>query len=280
MASLNGDAAPPSGIATSIASVPNDTYPIDVRDCTYRYQGTFVQTTTLLGVYTGVPQPFVRIPYELTVIPSPPSVEVSGAPQIPLVVRPGYYAVSSTSEPLQLTTVLEPVLSIPTVPCLYQVVSLTFVAGHDQSQAPTAVGQPWLAAPVQPNTGASIMTAVTMPVPPVLPLPVPADAAGLVPQMPVMTQQGMSDPRARRFPHLHSQMTVDDVASYIGQLPGCDCYAETFRRHQIDGKALLLLQEHHLTSQMKIGLGPALKIVAAINWLRRQEKKKSVRPPQ
>ncbi|KAL1484929.1 hypothetical protein MTO96_032278 [Rhipicephalus appendiculatus] len=95
---------------------------------------------------------------------------------------------------------------------------------------------------------------------------------------PVTTQQGMSDARARRFPELHTQMTVDDVASYIGQLPGCARYAETFRRHQIDGKALLLLHEHHLTLKMNIALGPALKIVAAINWLRLQEKKKSARP--
>ncbi|KAH8032983.1 hypothetical protein HPB51_004831 [Rhipicephalus microplus] len=63
-------------------------------------------------------------------------------------------------------------------------------------------------------------------------------------------------------------MTVDDVASYIALLLGCARCSETFRGHQIDGKALLRMRKHHLILRMKIDLAPALKIVACIDWLR------------
>ncbi|KAL3191935.1 hypothetical protein MRX96_059438 [Rhipicephalus microplus] len=73
-------------------------------------------------------------------------------------------------------------------------------------------------------------------------------------------------------------MTVDDVASYIALLLGCARCSETFRGHQIDGKALLRMRKHHLILRMKIDLAPALKIVACIDWLRRQEKKSAPTP--
>ncbi|KAL3181277.1 hypothetical protein MRX96_008774 [Rhipicephalus microplus] len=109
-----------------------------------------------------------------------------------------------------------------------------------------------LAAPVQPYAGASDAAVVPVLVPPVpqaMPLPVPVDALYVSSQMPVMTQRRILAARARRFLKLHSQMTVDDVASYITLLPG-----------------------------LKIDLAPALKIVAAIDWLRRQEKKSAPTP--
>ncbi|KAA0704636.1 Polyhomeotic-like protein 3 [Triplophysa tibetana] len=65
-----------------------------------------------------------------------------------------------------------------------------------------------------------------------------------------------------------SQWSVDQVSSFISNLPGCHDIAEAFRAQEIDGQALLLLTEDHLMSAMNIKLGPALKICARINSLK------------
>lgn len=65
--------------------------------------------------------------------------------------------------------------------------------------------------------------------------------------------------------------TVQEVADYIQELPGCTDYAEEFRSQEIDGQALLLLKEDHLMTAMNIKLGPALKICAKINALREEQ---------
>ncbi|XP_037502105.2 polyhomeotic-like protein 2 isoform X1 [Rhipicephalus sanguineus] len=65
--------------------------------------------------------------------------------------------------------------------------------------------------------------------------------------------------------------TVQEVADYIQELPGCTDYAEEFRSQEIDGQALLLLKEDHLMTAMNIKLGPALKICAKINALREDQ---------
>ncbi|KAH8039233.1 hypothetical protein HPB51_005479 [Rhipicephalus microplus] len=65
--------------------------------------------------------------------------------------------------------------------------------------------------------------------------------------------------------------TVQEVADYIQDLPGCTDYAEEFRSQEIDGQALLLLKEDHLMTAMNIKLGPALKICAKINALREDQ---------
>ncbi|KAH8032367.1 hypothetical protein HPB51_024344 [Rhipicephalus microplus] len=225
----------------------------------------------------------VLITNELTVIPSSPSVQVNEATQTLPVVHPSYCAVPGSSEPFQLVDVFRPV-SVSTVPDLYRVVSTTFAPGQDHSQNRTANALDQasnLAAPVQPDAGASVAAAVPVLIPPVpqaVPLPVPVDALYASSEMPVITQHGILGARARRFPKLHSQMTVDDVASYIALLPGCARCSETFRRYQIDGKALLRLRKHHLILGMKVGLAPGLKIAAVIDWLRRQEEKSAPSP--
>ncbi|XP_062841740.1 polyhomeotic-like protein 3 isoform X2 [Trichomycterus rosablanca] len=65
-----------------------------------------------------------------------------------------------------------------------------------------------------------------------------------------------------------AQWTVDQVWSFISNLPGCQDIAESFRVQEIDGQALLLLTEDHLMSAMNVKLGPALKICARINSLK------------
>nr|XP_037289156.1 polyhomeotic-like protein 2 [Rhipicephalus microplus] len=200
-----------------------------------------------------------------------------------VVANGSYCAVHGSSKPFQLVDVFRPV-SVSTVPDLYRVVSTTFAPGRDRLQDRTVKAldeASKLAAPVQPDAGASVAAAIPVLVPYVpqaMPLPVPVDALYVSSQMPVMTQRRILGARVRRFPKLHSQTTVDDVASYIALLPGCARCSETFRRHQIDGKALLRLRKQCLILRMKIDLAPALKIVAAIDWLRRQEKKSPPSP--
>nr|XP_055044136.1 polyhomeotic-like protein 2 isoform X2 [Misgurnus anguillicaudatus] len=65
-----------------------------------------------------------------------------------------------------------------------------------------------------------------------------------------------------------TKWNVEDVYEFICSLPGCQEIAEEFRSQEIDGQALLLLNEDHLMSTMNIKLGPALKIFAQINMLK------------
>lgn len=65
-----------------------------------------------------------------------------------------------------------------------------------------------------------------------------------------------------------AQWSVDQVSSFISNLPGCQDIAESFRAQEIDGQALLLLTEDRLMSAMNVKLGPALKICARINSLK------------
>ncbi|KAJ3586866.1 hypothetical protein NHX12_013258 [Muraenolepis orangiensis] len=61
---------------------------------------------------------------------------------------------------------------------------------------------------------------------------------------------------------------VENVYRFISSLPGCLEIAEEFRSQEIDGQALLLLNEDHLMGTMNIKLGPALKIYAQICLLK------------
>lgn len=62
--------------------------------------------------------------------------------------------------------------------------------------------------------------------------------------------------------------TLDDVVQWIRMIPQCAPYAEEFRREEIDGRALLLLQIEHLAIHLALPTGPAAKIFEAICELR------------
>lgn len=62
--------------------------------------------------------------------------------------------------------------------------------------------------------------------------------------------------------------TVDEVCDYIRNYSGYSDYAEDFMQHEIDGQALLLLNENHLVQTMNIKLGPALKIMSKIEAIK------------
>ncbi|KAA0188334.1 hypothetical protein HAZT_HAZT009574 [Hyalella azteca] len=65
------------------------------------------------------------------------------------------------------------------------------------------------------------------------------------------------------------EWTVEDVISYIAAVsPQLACHADLFRKHEIDGKALLLLNSDMMMKYMGLKLGPALKICNLINKIR------------
>ncbi|KAJ1532342.1 hypothetical protein ONE63_000946 [Megalurothrips usitatus] len=65
----------------------------------------------------------------------------------------------------------------------------------------------------------------------------------------------------RTLPNEVVDWTIEDVICYITSAdPNMGTYAELFRKHEIDGKALLLLNSDMMMKYMDLKLGPALKI--------------------
>ncbi|KAL1484928.1 hypothetical protein MTO96_032277 [Rhipicephalus appendiculatus] len=64
--------------------------------------------------------------------------------------------------------------------------------------------------------------------------------------------------------------TVEDVVQYVRRIPRCAWHAEKFRKEEVDGGALLLLGIRHLTVNMGLPVGPAVKILHAIRELRQR----------
>ncbi|GBM22180.1 hypothetical protein AVEN_208464-1, partial [Araneus ventricosus] len=57
---------------------------------------------------------------------------------------------------------------------------------------------------------------------------------------------------------------VQDVFEFIQNLPGYSDYADNFKSQEVDGQALLLLNEDHLKTAMCMKLGPAIKLLSQI----------------
>ena len=65
-----------------------------------------------------------------------------------------------------------------------------------------------------------------------------------------------------------STWSKERVADFVKSVPGCEQYAMNFEEEHVDGPALLLLKLEHLTSLMKIPVGPAVKLRSKIDTLR------------
>ncbi|CAF2391497.1 unnamed protein product [Rotaria sp. Silwood2] len=65
-----------------------------------------------------------------------------------------------------------------------------------------------------------------------------------------------------------NQWTIDDVCSFFENVLGKNCYASIIKEHLIDGAALVLLEDEHLSSVFKMQLGPRLKLLNSINKLK------------
>jgi hypothetical protein len=64
-----------------------------------------------------------------------------------------------------------------------------------------------------------------------------------------------------------SSWDTDQVVRFVSKVPGCQEYAEDFREHRIDGATLPHLSEDHLLNQIKMKLGPAIRLRLAITKL-------------
>eukprot|EP00093_Oithona_nana_P003266 03266.XXX_115112_118206_1 [CDS] Oithona nana genome sequencing. len=58
--------------------------------------------------------------------------------------------------------------------------------------------------------------------------------------------------------------SVSEVCNFVASIDICREYSEVFREHNIDGSALPLLTEDHLTLRLGLKLGPALKLRSII----------------
>ena len=63
--------------------------------------------------------------------------------------------------------------------------------------------------------------------------------------------------------------SVEQVVQYFEGIQDCWDYIETFREHELDGSALLLLTHESLVKCLGIKLGRALKIMQHVEELRR-----------
>ncbi len=61
--------------------------------------------------------------------------------------------------------------------------------------------------------------------------------------------------------------SVEDVSDFLTFL-GYEAYSDKFAEHEIDGKALSLVKDHHLLMTLKLRLGPTLKICEHVNAIR------------
>ncbi|KAG7488690.1 hypothetical protein MATL_G00037020 [Megalops atlanticus] len=82
---------------------------------------------------------------------------------------------------------------------------------------------------------------------------------------------GVEGVQASRVAH----WTVEEVASFIHSLPGCEEQAKQFQDEQIDGKAFLLLTQRDIVKIMSVKLGPALKIYNSILMFKHAEDNQS-----
>ncbi|PIO24848.1 hypothetical protein AB205_0102340 [Aquarana catesbeiana] len=74
---------------------------------------------------------------------------------------------------------------------------------------------------------------------------------------------------SRQGPRDPSQWNMEDVMQFIREAdPQLGSHAELFRKHEIDGKALLLLRSDVMMKYMGLKLGPALKLSHHIDKLK------------
>ena len=76
-------------------------------------------------------------------------------------------------------------------------------------------------------------------------------------------------PLAYTHPHGTSiqQWSIEDVGDFLSYL-GYEAYIDKFTEHEIDGRALSLVRDHHLLMTLKLRLGPALKIIEHVSVIK------------
>uniref|UniRef100_A0A182MDC3 SAM domain-containing protein n=1 Tax=Anopheles culicifacies TaxID=139723 RepID=A0A182MDC3_9DIPT len=88
-----------------------------------------------------------------------------------------------------------------------------------------------------------------------------APSTGMVPLVPSISPAISQMPRGQT-----TDWTIEDVIQFIAvQDPSLAIHADLFRKHEIDGKALLLLNSDMMMKYMGLKLGPALKIINLVS---------------
>ncbi|XP_011168603.2 polycomb protein Scm isoform X2 [Solenopsis invicta] len=91
-----------------------------------------------------------------------------------------------------------------------------------------------------------------------------------VPELEAATSTTQSEASGNRTPSAEpGEWTIEDVIHYIAITdPALGQHADLFRKHEIDGKALLLLNSDMMMKYMGLKLGPALKICNLVNRIK------------
>ncbi|XP_014476649.1 PREDICTED: polycomb protein Scm isoform X2 [Dinoponera quadriceps] len=91
-----------------------------------------------------------------------------------------------------------------------------------------------------------------------------------VPELEAATSTTQSETSTTRTPSNEpAEWTIEDVIHYIAITdPALGQHADLFRKHEIDGKALLLLNSDMMMKYMGLKLGPALKICNLVNRIK------------
>ncbi|XP_033337714.1 polycomb protein Scm isoform X1 [Megalopta genalis] len=91
-----------------------------------------------------------------------------------------------------------------------------------------------------------------------------------VPELEAATSTTQSESSTNRTASTEpAEWTIEDVIHYIGVTdPQLGQHADLFRKHEIDGKALLLLNSDMMMKYMGLKLGPALKICNMVNRIK------------
>uniref|UniRef100_A0A182RHV8 SAM domain-containing protein n=1 Tax=Anopheles funestus TaxID=62324 RepID=A0A182RHV8_ANOFN len=85
--------------------------------------------------------------------------------------------------------------------------------------------------------------------------------SGMMPLVPSISPAISQMPRGQT-----TDWTIEDVIQFIAvQDPSLAIHADLFRKHEIDGKALLLLNSDMMMKYMGLKLGPALKIINLVS---------------
>ena len=61
---------------------------------------------------------------------------------------------------------------------------------------------------------------------------------------------------------------LEEVAKFVNCITNSTAYGDAFKQEEIDGESLLILESDALKNTLQMKLGPALKIMKAIEWLK------------
>jgi hypothetical protein len=69
-------------------------------------------------------------------------------------------------------------------------------------------------------------------------------------------------------PSYVNSWSAEDVGRWVNRITNSQTNGDIFISEEIDGSSLFMLSQNQITTELKVKLGPTLKIVNAIDWLR------------